>query len=84
VLDQALTAGAPGADDDVDDALGHACLERQLREAQSAERRQLGGLEHNRVAGGKRRAELPGCDVEREVPGHDQADDPSGSRTVKA
>jgi hypothetical protein len=39
------------------------------------ERRQLGRLEHDRVAAGERRAELPGGDVEREVPRHDQPDD---------
>ena len=37
--------------------------------------RQLGRLEHHRVAGGERRRELPRRDREREVPRHDQRDD---------
>ena len=60
---------------DVDDALRDAGLERELGEPQRRERRQLRRLEHDRVAARERRPELPGRDVEREVPGHDQADD---------
>ena len=52
----------PGSDDDVDDALRHAGLERDLGEPQRRQRRQLGRLEHDRVAGRQRRRELPGGD----------------------
>ena len=75
MLDEPLADDRALADDDVDDALGDAGLERQLGEPERRERRQLGGLEHDRVAAGERRAELPRRDVEREVPGHDQPDD---------
>ena len=72
VLDQALPAGAPGADDDVDDALRQARRQRELGEAQRGQRRQLGRLQHDRVAGRERRPELPGGDRQGEVPGRDQ------------
>ena len=51
--------GAARAGDDVDDALGQPGLERELGEAQRGQRRQLGGLEHDRVARRQRRRELP-------------------------
>ncbi len=63
------------ADEDVDDAFGDAGLEDELGEPERGERRQLGGLEDDGVAAGERRAELPGGDVEREVPRDDQPDD---------
>ena len=63
------------ADEHVHNPLGDAGLEHELRQANRRERRQLGGLEHDRVATGERRPELPGGDVEREVPGDDQPDD---------
>ena len=50
-------------------------LERELAEPERRQRRQLGRLDHDRVAGRERRADLPARDVEREVPGRDQADD---------
>ena len=75
VLDEPLPARAPRPDDDVDDPLGKSRVERQLGEAQRRQRRQLGGLEHDRVARRERRPELPSGDHEREVPRHDQADD---------
>jgi hypothetical protein len=48
---------------------------RKLGETQRGQRRQLRRLEHDRVAAGERRAELPRRDVEREVPRRDQPDD---------
>ncbi len=75
VLDEPLPALAAGAGDDVEDALGEADLDRDPLELERAQRRQLGRLQHDRVAGGERRPELPGGDRQREVPGHDQADD---------
>ena len=42
------------------------------REAERRHRGQLGRLEHDGVAAGERRPELPARDVEREVPGDDE------------
>ena len=50
---------------------GKPGLERQLAEAQRGQRRLLGGLQHDRAAGGERRGDLPGRHQQREVPGHD-------------
>ncbi len=68
-------AGVAVAGDDVQDAVGDARLERQLAEAQRAQRRLLGRLEDDRAAGGQRRADLPGGHQQREVPRDDLADD---------
>ena len=75
MLDQPLPDDGALADDDVDDALGNAGLERELAEPQRRERRQLRRLQHDGVAARERRPELPRRDVEREVPRRDQADD---------
>ena len=75
MLDQPLPDDRARPDDDVQDALRDPGLERELGKAQGRERRQLGRLEHDGVPAGERGAELPARDVEREVPGHDQADD---------
>jgi hypothetical protein len=42
---------------------------------QGGQRRELGGLQHDRVARGQRRHHLPGGDRQREVPRRDQRDD---------
>ena len=76
VLDQALPDHRALADEHADHALRDPRLEHELGEPERRERGQLGGLQHYRIAARKRRAELPARDVEREVPGHDQADDP--------
>ena len=52
-------------------ALGEACLERQLAEAQRGQRRLLGGLQDQRAARRERRRDLPDRHQQREVPGHD-------------
>ena len=85
MLDQPLPDDRALADDDVDDALGDARLERELAEPQRRERRQLGRLEHDGVAAGERRPELPRGDVEREVPRRRSGPTtPSGSRNVRS
>ena len=56
-------------------ALGQPGLERQLAEPDRGQRRQLGRLEDDGVAGGQRGREAPAGDRHREVPGHDDADD---------
>jgi hypothetical protein len=75
VLHEPLTDDAARADDDVHDVLRDPGLERQLAEPDARERRQLRGLEDDRVPAGERGAELPRRDVEREVPRRDQPDD---------
>ena len=50
-------------------------LEGELAEPERGQRRQLGGLEHDGVAGGERGGEPPAGDRHREVPRHDDADD---------
>src|SRR5207302_1310410 len=71
-----LSHHAPGADDYIDHTLRKLGLQSELRQAQRRQRRQLGGLQHHRVPTGERRPDLPAGDVEREVPGHDQPDNP--------
>ena len=75
MLDEPLADDRPLAHDDVDDALGDAGVERELGEPERREGRQLRGLEDDRVPAGERRPELPGGDVQREVPWDDQPDD---------
>ena len=60
--------------DDVEHA-GRQEVGDQLHQHQDAERRLLGRLEHDAVAGGERRRQLPGRHQQREVPGNDLADD---------
>jgi hypothetical protein len=57
---------------DVEHAGGQACLERQAGEHQRGQRRVLRRLEHDAVARGERRADLPRRHVERVVPGRDR------------
>ena len=64
--------------DEVDGAVGQPRLAEQLDEALGQERRVLGGLEHDRVAGHERGRELPGRDRDREIPGRDRSDDADG------
>ena len=73
---EALPHHAALAGQDLQDALGQARLERQLADAQRAERGQLGRLEDDGVAGGQGRGEAPAGDGHGEVPGHDDAHDP--------
>ena len=75
VGDEALAHHAALAGQDLQHALGQPGLERQLADAQRAERGQLGRLEHHGVAGGQGRGEAPAGDGHGEVPGHDDADD---------
>ena len=75
MLDEPLPDDGALADDDVDDAFGDAGFEDELGEPERGERRQLGRLQDDGVPAGERGPELPGRDVEREVPGHDQPDD---------
>ena len=64
------TRAAPGQH--VEDAVGQPGLRRERREPERGERRLARGLEDDRVAGRERRAELPGGDDQRVVPGHER------------
>ena len=61
------------AGDDVEHARGQE-LGRELGQPQRRQRRRLGGLEHDRVAGRQRRADLPDRHHQRVVPRRDLAD----------
>ena len=78
VLDDRVADLRAGAGDDAEPALGQARLDQDLGQLQGRDRRLPGGLEDDRVAGGDRRAELVGDEVEREVEGADRADHPVG------
>jgi hypothetical protein len=70
------TSGCPTRPrDHVQHPLRQPRLERDLLQLDRGQRRQLGGLEDDTVAGCQRRRHLPGGDRQREVPGDDQADD---------
>ena len=62
------------AEDHVQHALRQV-LGRELGEPRGRQRRLLGGLQHDRVAGRQRRADLPDRHHQRVVPGRDLADD---------
>ena len=75
VGDEPLADDRALAGDHREDALGQAGLEAELAEPDRGQRGELGGLEHDRVAGRQRRREPPAGDRHREVPRHDHADD---------
>ncbi len=74
----ALPTFEPGPGIDAQPALRQAGLDQDLGQLQRRDRRLAGGLEDDRVAGGDRRPELVGDEVEREVEGADRADDAVG------
>ncbi len=61
--------------DEVEDALGQPCLLEDARPQRGRERRELGRLEHDRVACRERGTELPRLEHERRVPGRDEPGD---------
>ena len=75
MLYEPRAAHAAGPGHHVQHALGQAGVERDPLQLQRRQRRQLRRLEDDGVAARQCRTELPGGDVEREVPRHDQADD---------
>ena len=78
-------AGHPArAGDDVDHAVGEPGLVRGLGEQQRGQRGELGGLEHDRVAGRDRRQDLPRRHLQRVVPRRDRADDTDRPRAGSA
>ena len=71
----ASPATLPLPGQDVEDAGGQAGLVEDLGEAQRGQRRRVGGLGHDRVAGQEGGAELVAQQRRREVPRHDRGDD---------
>ncbi len=57
--------------DDVHHARRQVCLAAHVREEECCQRGGAGGLQHDRVAGGQCRGDLPGQHQQREVPGDD-------------
>ena len=74
VLDDRVADLRAGPGDDAQPALRQARLEQHLGQLQRRDRRLAGRLQHDRVAGGDRRPQLVGDQVEREVEGADRAD----------
>jgi hypothetical protein len=73
-------ADVPVAGDHVEDS-GSQDVRGELRQLQRGERGQLGGLEHNRAAGGERGADLPDGHHQRVVPRRDRRHDAHGVAT---
>ena len=74
VLRQRLAGFDAEAVDDVEHA-GRQQVADDVHQHHDAHRRLLGRLQHDAVAGGKRRRQLPDRHQQREVPGDDLADD---------
>ena len=73
--DKAPTDDRAPAWQDLEDVLRNPRFEGKLSDADRCQRREVGRLEDDRVARGKRRSEAPRGDWHREVPGHDDPDD---------
>ena len=69
-----------GAGDDVDDPVRELGLLHDLGEQQRGQRGGLGGLQHDGVARGERRGDLPGEHEQREVPRDDLRGDAERAR----
>ncbi len=74
VHDEGLADLGAVAGDDVEHPLGQV-VAADPRERQDRQRRVLGGLDDDRVAGGQRRGDLEAGDHQRGVPRQDRADD---------
>ena len=67
-------AGLVVAGHHLQNAFRQAGFERELGDAQTNQRRVLGRLEHHRISGDEGRAEFPGADHRRRIPGQNRAD----------
>ena len=76
--DEAVSDHRPLARDNGEDSLGDSRLEGELSQADRRERRDLGGLQHDRASRGQCGCESPACDRHGEVPGDDDAHDADG------
>ena len=63
---------------------GQPRVAADLGESEGRERRELGGLDHHRIAHGEGRRDLPGQHQEREVPGDDLPRRPPPARSPAA
>ncbi len=70
-----LAGDCPPASNDVQHTLRQASLCAEFGEPQQAQRRTFSRFQDHRIAGGKRRRDLPGADHQRKIPGHDGGDD---------
>ena len=75
VAAQRLARGLAEAGQHLQHAVGNAGLRRKLGDAQCGQRRLLGGLQDDRVAGGECGPQLPGGHHQRIVPRHHGGDD---------
>ena len=75
VLDEGLTRDSAGAVDEVHDAARDARLHHEIDQPDRRERRQLGRLDDDGVAGGERGRELPDRERQGRVPRDDRGDD---------
>mmetsp|Transcript_1214 Transcript_1214/g.3536 ORF Transcript_1214/g.3536 Transcript_1214/m.3536 type:complete len:344 (+) Transcript_1214:140-1171(+) len=74
-----LAKGLPRASiakEHIEQALGRATLDHQLRHSQRRPRRQLARLVHHRIAAGQSHRHLPTCNLHRVIPGTDASDHP--------
>ena len=76
-------AGRAVAGDDVDDARRQARLDADFGEGERGQRRVFGRLQHDRIARGERRRDLPGEHQQREVPRDDLPADADRTRAGK-
>ncbi|MDR8771122.1 hypothetical protein FEP92_01500 [Burkholderia multivorans] len=74
VFGEPLAGGVSIAGHDIDDAGRKSDLGHQLDDPQRRQRRDLRRFQHDRVAGGQRRAHLPAREHQREIPRHDLPD----------
>ncbi len=75
IVDQRLADDRAAAHHQVEHAGGNAGLRQDLGERPRAAGHEIGGLEHDGVAVGERRRDLPRRNRDREIPRRDEADD---------
>src|SRR6266487_14245 len=78
MVQQGLTNGAAGAENNVDDAFRQARVVERLDEAQRAQRSITGGLDDDSISRDERREHFPGWDGDGEVPRRDAGDNANG------
>ena len=75
VLQDRLADHRAAPDHEIEHALGHARAHDDFRKRMGGARHEVSGLEHDCVAIGQSRRDLPGGNGDREVPRRDDADD---------
>ena len=74
MLGERRARGRAVARHDIEHARRKPRFLHELRDLERGDRRLLGGLQHHRVAGGERRADLPRIEQDRRIPRQDRAD----------